>query len=103
VAKRRRYSQHEQDDLAKLFEVLGMKTDAINDGAVWLDAQGAPRRLVLALREVPTPESLILLLVDLRLDPRAEPATIDVPGVNTVTTVPSLFQFLQPLKPGSSA
>jgi hypothetical protein len=103
MAKRREYSQREQDDLAKLFEVLGMKTDAINDGAVWLDAQGAPRRLVLALRESPTPESLILLLVDLRLQPRSESAAIDVPGVNSVTTVPSLFQFLQPLKPGSSA
>jgi hypothetical protein len=103
VAKRREYSQREQDDLVKLFEVLGMEGDAIHDGAVWLDDQGAPRRLALALREEPTPESLILLNVDLKLVPRSEPATIDVPGGNSVTTVPSLFQFLQPLKQGASA
>jgi hypothetical protein len=100
---RHRYSQHDQDDLAKLFEVLGVKEDALNDGAVWLDAQGAPRRLQLALRESPTPQSLILLLVDLRLTPRSEPVLIDVPAVSAVTTVPSLFQFLQPLKPGAAA
>ena len=102
-AKRHEYSQREQDDLAKLFEVLGMEEDAIHDGAVWLDAQGAPRRLALALHESPTPESLILLNIDLRLVPRPDPAAIEVPGGNSVTTVPSLFQFLQPLKPGSSA
>ena len=102
-AKRREYSQREQDDLAKLFEVLGMEEDALHDGAVWLDAQGAPRRLVLELHEEPTPESLILVDVDLRLVPRSDPAAIEVPQANAVTTVPSLFQFLQPLKPGSAA
>ena len=102
-AKRRRYSQREQDDLAKLFEVLGIKTDALNDGAVWLDDKGAPRRLQLALREEPTPESLILLALDLRLTPRPAAAAIDVPGNNTVTTVPSLYQFLQPLLTARSA
>ena len=102
-AKRREYSQREQDDLVKLFEVLGMEDDAIHDGAVWLDAQGAPRRLSLALRESPTPESLILVNVDLRLVPRSGAAAIEVPGGNAVTTVPSLFQFLQPLKQSSAA
>jgi hypothetical protein len=103
LAKRREYSQREQDDLAKLFEVLGIKDNAIHSGAVWLDAQGAPRRLVLDIREVPTPESLILLGLDLRFVPRSEPAAIDVPSINAVTTVPSLFQFLQPLKQGGGA
>lgn len=101
-SKRHRYSQHQQDDLAKLFGVLGIKRDALNDGAVWLDAQGAPRRLQLALRESPTPQSLILLLLDLRLAPQPRAAHIDVPDGSTVTTVPSLFQFLQPLKTASS-
>jgi hypothetical protein len=103
MAKRREYSQREQDDLAKLFEVLGMEEDAIHDGAVWLDADGAPRRLVLALKESPTPESLILVGIDLHLVPRSEAAAIDVPGVNAVTTVPSLFQYLQPLNRSSAA
>jgi hypothetical protein len=98
-ATRHRYSQHDQDDLAKLFEVLGIKEDALNDGAVWLDAQGAPRRLLLWLRESPTPQSLIVVQGDLHLTPRSEPAAIDVPPGSAVTTVPSLFQFLQPLKP----
>ena len=102
-ATRHRYSQHDQDDLAKLLEVLGVKEDALNDGAVWLDAQGAPRRLVLSLRESPTPQSLILVQVDLRLTPRSAPAVIDVPAGSAVTTVPSLFQFLQPLKPTAAA
>jgi hypothetical protein len=101
-AKRRRYSQREQDDLAKVFEVLGIKGDELNDGTVWLDAQGAPRRLQIALRESPTPQSLILLEIDLKLAPRTEPAAIDVPNGNAVTTVPSLYQFLLPLKPGSA-
>ena len=102
-AKRRRYSQREQDDLVRLFEVLGMKPDELHDGAVWLDADGAPRRLVLALRESPTPQSLIVVDLDLRLEPRSEAAAIEVPDVNAVTTVPSLFQFLQPLKLGGTA
>jgi len=102
-ATRHRYSQSDQDDLAHLFEVLGIKADELSDGAVWLDADGAPRRLVLALRESPTPQSLILLGLDLKLTPRSEPAAIDVPDRSAVTTVPSLFQFLQPLKPGSAA
>jgi len=102
-AKRKRYSQQDQDDLAHLLEVLGMKEDALNDGAVWLDADGAPRRLVLDLREEPTPESLIVLSLDLHLAPRSEAAAIAVPDLSTVTTVPSLFQFLQPLKPGTPA
>jgi hypothetical protein len=102
-AKRHRYSQREQDDLAHLMDVLGMKTDEINDGAVWLDSSGAPRRIALALRESPAPESRILLNIDLRLRPQAETVAIHVPDGNAVTTVPSLFQFLQPLKPGSGA
>jgi hypothetical protein len=101
-SKRHRYSQRQQDDLAKLFGVLGIKRDALNDGAVWLDAQGAPRRLQLALRESPTPQSLILLLLDLRLTPRRRTVVVDVPDGNAVTTVPSLFQFLQPLKTASA-
>jgi hypothetical protein len=101
-AKRRDYSQREQDDLEKLFGILGLRSDEINDGAVWLDQQGAPRRLVLQLREKPVPESLILVTLDLRFAPKTEPTDIDVPGINTVTTVPSLFQFLQPLVQESS-
>jgi hypothetical protein len=103
LAERHRYSQREQDDFAHLMEVLGVEDDEINDGAVWLDATGAPRRFVLSLREKPAPESLLLLNLDLRLTPQDEIAAIEVPDGNSVTTVPSLFQFLQPLKPGSSA
>jgi hypothetical protein len=102
-AKRRRYSQREQDELARLLEVLGVKEDQLHDGTVWLDAQGVPRRLLLKLRESPTPQSLIVMTLDLRLEPRSTPASIEVPGVNTVTTVPSLFQYLQPLKTASAA
>jgi hypothetical protein len=100
-AKRRRYSQHEQDDLAKFFEVLGVKPDELHDGSVWLDDNGAPRRLLLNLREEPTPESLVVVTLNLRLEPRSAPATIEVPAGNSVTTVPSLFQFLQPLAAGA--
>ena len=102
-AERRRYSQHQQDDLAKLFQVLGVKRDELNNGAVWLDANGAPRRLTLDLRETPTPQTLLLLQLDLRLVPQSKPASVVVPNGNAVTTVPSLFQYLQPLKPGTAA
>ena len=94
----------EQASDARPFCGCGWHTTAVwRDGVVWLDDQGAPRRLVIGLREVPAQESLIVVGIDMRLTPRTEPAAIDVPGVNTVTTVPSLFQFLQPLKSGSSA
>jgi hypothetical protein len=98
-AKRHRYSQHEQDDLLQLLQVLGIKEHALHEGEVWLDADGLPRRLVLAVREEPTPQSLILLLVDLRLTPIATAPVVQVPKPSTVTTVPTLFQYLQPLKP----
>jgi hypothetical protein len=101
-AERHHYSQDEQDDLAKLFEVLGIKEDALHEGAVWLDAQGLPRRLELAVREEPTPQSLILLLIDLRLTPTSAPV-VDVPALSAVTKVPSLFQYLLPLKPETKA
>ena len=101
-AERHTYSQREQDDLAKLFEVLGIKEDALHEGTVWLDADGRPRRVALAIRLEPTPQSLILLLVDLRLTPTTT-AAVDVPELSAVTTVPSLFQYLQPLKPETKA
>jgi hypothetical protein len=102
-AERHRYSQHEQDDLLKLFAVLGIKEHALHDGMVWLDSAGLPRRLALAVREEPTPQSLILLLVDLRLSPATTTPAVDVPKLSAVTTVPSLFQYLQPLKPETKA
>lgn len=102
-AERHRYSQHQQDDLDKLLRVLGVKRDALNNGTVWLDADGAPRRLVLDLRETPVPQTLLLLQIDLRLDPQSKPASVAVPNGNAVTTVPSLFQYLQPLKPDAPA
>jgi len=83
--------------------VLGVKRDELNNGAVWLDANGAPRRLTLDLRETPTPQTLLLLQLDLRLVPQSKPASVVVPNGNAVTTVPSLFQYLQPLKPGTPA
>jgi hypothetical protein len=103
LAERHRYSQREQDDLAKLFGVLGVKGDALHNGAVWLDAHGVPRRLQLDLRESPTPQSLIVVSLDLRLTPEQRPTPVDVPAGSVVTGVPSLFQFLQPLKPQGAA
>ena len=102
-ADRHHYSQHEQDDLLKLFLVLGIKPDSLHEGAVWLDDRGLPRRLVIGVREEPTPQSLILLLLDLHLRPTDAAPVVDVPTLSAVTTVPSLFQYLQPLKPGTSA
>ena len=102
-SERRRYSQREQDDLAQLFEVLGIEEDALHDGTIWLDAEGAPRRLLLSLHEEPAPESLVLVTLDLRMTPRTEAVAVAVPGQNTVTTVPSLFQYLQPLASSAAA
>ena len=92
------YSQKQQDDLAKLFKVLGIKSGDLDDGGAWIDAQGNPRRLVIAIRESPAERSKILLIVDMRLTPQDVPAALPVPSPNTVETVPSLNQFLLPLK-----
>jgi hypothetical protein len=99
-SERRRYSQRQQDDLAHFFEILGIEEDALHDGTVWLDNEGRPRRLKLDLHQEPAQKSLIRLSLDLRLAPRAAGAPIDVPDASSVTTVPSLFQYLQPLAPG---
>ena len=92
------YTQKQQDDLDKLFKVLGIKSGDLDDGAAWIDAQGNPRRIVIAIRESPAEQSKILLIVDMRLTPQDVPASLPVPAPNTVETVPSLNQFLLPLK-----
>jgi hypothetical protein len=103
LAERHRYSQREQDDLVKLFEVLGIEEDALHDGTVWLDEQGVPLRIQLDLHESPTPQSLIAVRVDLRITPEPQPTEVEVPPASAVTGVPSLFQYLQPLKPEAPA
>jgi hypothetical protein len=75
----------------------------LHEGVVWIDDQGLPRRLVLGVREEPTPQSLILLAIDLRLRPIDTTPAVDVPALSGVTSVPSLFQYLQPLKPQGQA
>ena len=97
-ATRVTYSQKQQDDLAKLFKVLGIKSGDLDPGAAWIDAQGNPRRLVLAIRESPVEQSRIELIVDMQLTPQATPASLPIPSPNSVETVPSLNQYLLPLK-----
>jgi len=96
-ATRTSYSQKQQDDLDKVFKVLGISTGDLDVGAAWIDAQGNPRRLQLAIRESPSPQSKILLLVDMQLTPQSTPAVLPVPAPNTVETVPSLSQYVAPL------
>ena len=97
-ATRVRYSQKQIDDIDKVLGVLGIKSDSLADGSVWLDAKGNPRRVVVHLRQSPVTDSLLLLDVDLRLTPTNVPVTVAVPNDNTVVTVPSLFQMLVPFK-----
>ena len=97
-ATRVTYSQKQQDDLAKLFKVLGIKSGDIDEGAAWIDEQGNPRRLQVAIRESPAEQTKILLLMQVDLTPQATPAQFPLPSPNSVETVPSLNQFLLPLK-----
>lgn len=92
------YSQKQQDDLDKVFKVLGISSGDIDDGAAFIDAQGNPRRLLVAIRESPVEQSRILLLVDVRFTPLQTPADMVIPAANSVETVPSLSQYLLPLK-----
>ena len=104
-ATRVTYSQKQQDDLDKLFKVLGIKSGDLDDGAAWIDDRGNPRRIVVAIRESPAEQSKILLFVDMQLTPQDTAPAFAVPNPNAVETVPSLNQYLLPLKPrlGGSA
>ena len=93
------YTQKQQDDLSKLFKVLGIKSDALDDGAAWIDEQGNPRRIQVAVRESPAEQTKIVLLLQVDLTPQSTPAQLPLPAPNSVETVPSLNQFLLPLKP----
>lgn len=97
-ATRVRYSQRQIDDVDKVLDVLGIKTGDLDDGSVWLDGTGNPRRIVVHLRQSPVPDSLVLLSVDLHLEPVSTPVHVAVPGSNAVVTVPSMFQLLSPFK-----
>jgi hypothetical protein len=97
-ATRTHYSQKQQDDLAKLFKVLSIKSGDIDTGTVWIDAQGNPRRISLAITESPAYKSKILLNVDMQLKPQRTVVPIAVPRPDTVETVPSLSQYLDPLR-----
>jgi hypothetical protein len=97
-ATRESYSQRQIDDIDKLLEVLGIDTGQLDDGSVWLDSHGNPRRILVRLRESPVPQSLLLVTADVRFTPTSAPATVTVPDVNSVVTVPSLFQMLSPFK-----
>lgn len=92
------YSQKQQDDLAKLFKILGIKSGDLDAGAAWIDAQGNPRQLEVAINESPADQSRIVLLVGVQFTPQSTPADFSVPNANTVETVPSLSQYLLPLK-----
>lgn len=92
------YSQRQIDDLAKVFEVLGIDVGQLDDGSVWLDADGNPRRMLVGLRESTVPQSLVLVTADVRFTPTSTPTPVDVPDINSVVTVPSLFQLLSPFK-----
>lgn len=100
-AKRVRYSQRQLDDLDKVFEILGVKTEDLDEGSVWLDAQGNPRRIVVLLRESPVSQSLVVVGIDLRLTPTDKPVSVTVPKDSAVVTVPSFFQLVTPLKPAA--
>lgn len=97
-ATRTHYSQKQQDDLAKLFKVLTIKTGDIDSGAVWIDGQGYPRRILLAITEVPAYKSKLELDVALQLRPQDTTIPVPVPSADTVEAVPSLSQYLAPLK-----
>lgn len=97
-ATRTHYSQKQQDDLAKLFKVLSIKAGDIDTGTVWIDGQGFPRRISLAIAESPAYKSKILLDVDIQLRPQDTVVPIAVPGPETVEQVPSLSQYLAPLQ-----
>lgn len=92
------YSQKQIDDLDKLFKVLGISSGDLDDGAAWIDAQGNPRQLRIAIRESPADQTRIYLLVDVELTPQQTPADLTIPAANSVETVPSLNQYLLPLK-----
>lgn len=96
-ATRTRYSQKQQDDLAKLFKVLSISGD-IDSGTVWIDAQGNPRRIVLAIAESPAYKSKLLLNIDMVLQPQSTELPVAVPRAESVETVPSLSQYLAPLQ-----
>ena len=96
-ATRTTYSQKQQDDLDKVFHVLGIKSGDLDEGAAFIDAQGNPRRIELAIRESPQPQSQILLFVDMLLTPQSTPAVLPIPAPNSVETVPSLSQYVAPL------
>lgn len=92
------YSQKQQDNLGKLFKILGIKSDALDAGAAWIDAAGNPRRLLVAIQESPADQARMLLLVEVDLTPLSTPAAVPIPPANSVETVPSLNQYLLPLK-----
>lgn len=103
-ATRVHYSQKQQDDVAKVFAVLGIASGDLDAGWVWIDAQGVPRQMVLNIRESPAPRSELILHVDMKLTPLSTASPITPPSPDTVESVPSLYQYLQPLLPvGGSA
>jgi hypothetical protein len=97
-ATRITYSQKQQDNLTKLFKVLGIKSGDLDPGLAWIDGQGNPRQLAVAITESPVDQSKIVLVVQMQLTPQSTPATLAVPSPNSVETVPSLNQYLLPLK-----
>lgn len=96
-ATRTHYSQKQQDDLAKLFKVLSISGD-IDSGAVWIDAQGNPRRIMLSIAESPAYKSKLLLNIDMLLQPQSTELPVAVPRAESVEAVPSLSQYLAPLQ-----
>jgi hypothetical protein len=92
------YSQKQQDDLDKLFKVLGIKSDSLDQGYAWIDADGNPRQLAVAINESPAEQSRIVLIVEMRITPQSTPAALPLPSANSVEKVPSLNQYLLPLK-----
>lgn len=97
-ATRVSYSQKQIDDLDKLFKVLGISAGDVDDGAAWIDAQGNPRRIRLAIRESPADQTRIILLVQVDLTPQQSAANLPIPAANSVETVPTLSQYLLPQK-----
>lgn len=97
-ATRVHYSQRRIDDVVKLWSILGVDTAKLDDGSVWLDATGQPRRLLVYVRESPVAHSLLVLVADMHLTPMASAPAVGIPPESAVVTVPSLFQFLAPFK-----
>jgi hypothetical protein len=98
-SERERYSQRAIDDLTAFFEIIGIEENDLHEGKVWVDGDGLPRRILLELVEEPSRDTDLRVTFDLTLEPQPSSVEISVPKQSSVSKVPQLFQYLQPLVP----